>query len=373
MRVSDTTCNATVNADQRLPEQDLRFVVEHARDAWESLRGGRLFLTGGTGFIGTWLMESFVRANRDLGLGAAVEVLSRDPAGFLARRPHLREESAVSFVAGDVRSFVVRGREFTHIIHGATTSGGPVPPQEMLSVIVDGTRRVLEACRFAKPAKGLLISSGAVYGRQPSTISHVSEDYEGGPSTTSPSSAYGEGKRAAELLVSMASEYDSTPFSIARCFAFVGPLLPLDAHFAIGNFIADVLARRPIRVGGDGTPRRSYLYAADLVVWLITILARGQAARPYNVGGEQDVSIRELAAAVARRGASVLGTTEPAVIVTLPAPSDPNAMPNRYVPSCDRARQELCLFQRIWLDEAIDRTLAHHAQSSNHTTAFRSA
>lgn len=364
--------NAPAVADRRLPEQDLRFVVEHARDAWESLRGGRLFLTGGTGFIGTWLLESFVQANRALGLGATVEVLSRDPAGFLTRRPHLREESAISFVPGDVRSFEVRGREFTHVIHGATTSGGPVPPQEMFSVIVDGTRRVLEACRVANPSKGLFISSGAVYGRQPSTISHVSEDYEGGPLTTSTSSAYGEGKRAAELLISMASEYDSTPFSIARCFAFVGPLLPLDAHFAIGNFIADALARRPIRVGGDGTPRRSYLYAADLVVWLVTILTRGQAGTPYNVGGEQDVSIRELAAVVARRGASVLKTAEPAVIVTLQAPSDPNVMPSRYVPSCGRAGQELSLFQRIMLDEAIDRTLAYHARSCNHTSAFRS-
>ncbi len=364
MGVSSTSYNAPVVADRRLPEQDLRFVVEHAKDAWESLRGARLFLTGGTGFIGTWLLESFVRANRDLDLGAAVEVLSRDPAGFLARRPHLREESAVSFVPGDVRTFEARGREFTHVIHGATTSGGPVLPQEMFSVIVDGTRRVLEACRYAKPAKGLFISSGAVYGRQPSTISHVSEDYEGGPLTTSPSSAYGEGKRAAELLVSMASEYDSTPFSIARCFAFVGPLLPLDAHFAIGNFIADALARRPIRVGGDGTPRRSYLYAADLVVWLITILARGQAARPYNVGGEQDVSIRELAAVVACRGARLRAGDALPIMITKPNQEQSCQRPSRYVPCCRRAADELRLSQRIGLEDAIDRTLAFHCQET---------
>jgi nucleoside-diphosphate-sugar epimerase len=352
--------NAPAVADRRLPEQDLRFVVEHARDAWESLRGGRLFLTGGTGFIGTWLLESFVQANRDLGLGASVEVLSRDPAGFLTRRPHLREESAVSFVLGDVRCFEVRGREFTHVIHGATTSGGPVPPQEMFSVIVDGTKRVLDACRLAKPARGLLISSGAVYGQQPSTLSHVSEDYKGGPLTTSPSSAYGEGKRAAELLVSIASEYDAIPFSIARCFAFVGPLLPLDKHFAIGNFIADVLAHRPIRVGGDGTPRRSYLYAADLVVWLVTILAHGRAARAYNVGGEQDVSILELAATVARRGVQLRTGDTLRVEIAKPNQEELCQPPNRYVPRCWRAADELRLSQNISLEEAIDRTLRFH-------------
>jgi dTDP-glucose 4,6-dehydratase len=342
--------------DPLLPEQDLHHVVEHAREAWESLRGSRLFLTGGTGFIGTWLLESFVRANRDLGLDASIEVLSRDPDRFLTRRPHLRDETAVSFRVGDVRDFDISGQTFTHLIHAATTSSEPVPPLEMFSVIVDGTKRVLEACRLANPVRSLLVSSGAVYGRQPPTISHVSEDYEGGPVTTSSSSAYGEGKRAAELLVSMAAEHEGIPFSIARCFAFVGPLLPLDAHFAIGNFIADALAHRPIRVTGDGTTRRSYLYAADMVVWLLTILSSGHSPRAYNVGGEQDLSIREIGQKVSARAKQVLGAGHlPVMVATQPTVPSPGQA-TRYIPSCLRARQELGLLQRIGLDQAIDRT-----------------
>ena len=124
--------------------------------------------------------------------------------------------------------------------------------------------------------------------------------------------------------------------------------LPLDAHFAIGNFIRDAIAGGPIRIGGDGTPMRSYLYAADLAVWLWTILFRGKSNRAYNVGSSEDLSIKEFAEKVA-------AVLNPYVEIQVAnSPRNPKN-PLRYVPNTDRAKNELGLSPRIGIEQAIAR------------------
>ena len=144
--------------------------------------------------------------------------------------------------------------------------------------------------------------------------------------------------------------------AIARCFAFVGPHLPLDTGFAAGNFIRDALRGGPIQVKGDGTPRRSYLYAADLAAWLWTILVEGRPGRAYNVGSDADLSIRELADEVRK-------VVAPQADVTVAKQPEPGKLAERYVPDITRARTDLRLGVWISLQDAIARTVAWRGQS----------
>jgi dTDP-glucose 4,6-dehydratase len=335
---------------------DLDRTMTHDWLPWQELRGARVFVTGATGFFGCWLLETFVWANDRLDLGASLVALTRDPRGFARRVPHLASHTSVTLHEGDVRGFAFPDGAFTHVMHAAADAAPPVTAgdrQRVFDVIVDGTRRALELARNRGARRFLFTSSGAVYGRQPADVARVPEHFTGGPDPVKPEATGAEAKRAAEALCAIHASATLQPV-IARCFAFVGPYLPLDGKFAAGNFIHDALAGGPIIVAGDGRPVRSYLYAADLAAWLWAMLLRGEPLRPYNVGSEVAITIEELAQTVASR-------FSPRPVVRVNGQVTQGGGGDRYVPSTARAREELGVKMTVGLDEAIARTVEWHA------------
>ncbi len=162
--------------------EDLEHVLDHTRDAWENLRGERVFITGGTGFFGIWLLETFLWANQRLDLDSQALVLSRDPRAFCEKQPHLAGAPALSFHQGDVRNFAFPDGYFPFVIHAATEASARLTadqPLLMLDTIVGGTRRTLDFARHCGARRFLLTSSGAVYGRQPPEMARIDEDYPG--------------------------------------------------------------------------------------------------------------------------------------------------------------------------------------------------
>lgn len=334
--------------------EDLDYILSQTQGLWEELRGQRLFITGGTGFFGTWLLESFIWANAHLSLGAEAVVLTRKMEAFRQKAPRLATHPTIHLYPGDVQSFAFPRGSFSHIIHAAADTDalvnrGANPLQEM-DTIVAGTRHTLDFARYCGAKKFLFISSGAVYGEQPPTLTHIPEEYLGGPNPLHIGSAYAEGKRLAELLCCLYAHTHGLETKIARCFSFVGPFLPLQEPYAILDFIHDGLQGGPIQIKGDGTPYRSYLYAGELAIWLWTILIRGESCRPYNVGSDDDLTIGQLARMVAEQ-------FQPAVGVSIARKALPGAPANRYVPSTLRAQRELALTPKIHLAEAIKRTI----------------
>lgn len=347
-----------------LSAEDLDHILSHTRDLWPDLRNARLFITGGTGFFGHWLLESLLHADRELNLNARATVLTRNPTAFRHRSPHIAHHPAITLLEGDIRAFPfpadLQQDPYTHILHAATDSGGQQSSQPAFALaesILEGTRHTLRFALATGARRLLYVSTGAVYGRFSSTETHIPESSTAAPDPLLLSSSYDESKRMSEHLCVAYSHRTSLECAIARPFAFVGPHLPLDAHFAIGNFIGSAIANTPIHIRGDGTPIRSWLYMADLAIWLWTILLRAPANHAYNVGSEDAHTIAEAAHLTAR-------TLRRGLPIQIDGTPNPSAPMNSYVPSTQRAREDLGLHQTISLEEALRRSAAWHGYSA---------
>lgn len=316
-----------------------------------------ILLTGGTGFFGRALLRKWQADEISGAAVARVTVLSRDAASFLVRYPEFFGLPWLSFRSGDIRdpSSLPRSERFTHILHAATDStlGPQMTPLTRYQQILDGTRHLLDYAVAVGARRFLLTSSGGIYGPQPPEVGALAEDWSGSPDLRDPANAYGLGKRAAEHLCALYQDAFGLEVVIARCFAFVGPDLPLDVHFAIGNFIRDALTREAITVSGDGTPLRTYLDQADLAHWLLTLLDQGRPGEAYNVGSDEVISIAELAY-------RVRDLLAPDKLVLIHGRGSDAQGRNRYIPDIRKAQQELGLAVTIPLAEAIRRTGAAH-------------
>jgi nucleoside-diphosphate-sugar epimerase len=336
-------------------EQDLEFILSETEEVFKRLEGGHIFLTGGTGFIGCWLLESLRHANKRLALDIKVTALTRNPLAFSKKAPHLATDTSFKFISGDVCDFVYPSGVFSHIIHAATDASAQLNegnPIQMFNTVVEGTRHVLNFAADKKTEKVLILSSGAIYGQQPWELEKVPETWLGAPSCLDAKAAYAEGKRAAEMMCAIYAKQKGLPISIARIFAILGPYLPLDTHFAAGNFIRDAMQGKSIVVQGNGLPCRSYLYASDLTIWLWHLLIRGQANTAYNVGSDESVSIKQLA----ERTSTVLAKGDYQIL----GANVGGWNLGRYVPDTRLINQELGLYKTVSLDDAIKRTALWH-------------
>ena len=323
-----------------LPSRDLQQVLDTAHADLATLDRARIFISGGTGFLGRWLVESWALARRQGRVRGELVVLTRNPGRFASAPPC----PGLSWSGGDQTDFPFPDGSFDALIHAAFQHGSP---SATFAGNLQGCRRMLELGRRAGAGRFLLLSSGAVYG--PQEVERVPETWTGAPDLE----AYGAAKRASEAL-GAAFQADGGPgFVAARGFAFLGPGLPLDRNFAAGNFIRDALAGGPIRIQGDGTPLRSYLYAADAASWHWAMLARGAAGRAYNVGSPQALSILELAG-------RVRDLLAPAAAIQVEGRPEPGRPPSRYVPDTGRAERELGLRPWTGLEEGILRTASWH-------------
>jgi dTDP-glucose 4,6-dehydratase len=340
--------------------EDLRYILTNTLDVIKKgfCRDDKIFITGATGFFGKWLLESLDYISKELDLNLTIYALSRNPGTFLEKYPYFSSGMNINWIEGDIQTFKFKDNDFSYIIHCATEADAYLNinnPILMLDTIINGTKQLLEFSANQKNLKGLLLtSSGAIYGRPPKNISSNKEFEYFGIDITDISSAYSMGKSIAELYGFIYAKKFNLPVKIVRCFAFVGPYLPLNKHFAIGNFINDGLNERDIVIHGNGTHLRSYMYSSDLMIWLLTILIKGRTGEVYNVGSDSAISIRDLAI--------LINNFFPNIRVKILNQVQDTDRNLDYVPNVEKAKMELNLNLGVSLYEAVNKTIQFYNQ-----------
>jgi dTDP-glucose 4,6-dehydratase len=323
--------------------------------AFKELSGSRVLLTGGTGFVGKWLLQTAKDAQTNSSNQIEIVVPTRRLAA-----PHVQSAMQigcpnVSWIEANFLEEQINVGKVDLIIHAATPASAKLnteDPSEMLRVNITAMESVLRLAGERTPL--LFTSSGAVYGTQPESMTHIPERITDPITQSVELSAYAQGKRTAEQMCMEAGEDGRCKPIIARLFAFGGEFLPRDTHFAIGNFVQNALDRKPIVIKGDGRARRSYLYGADMATWLWSALADGGNGEPLHIGSEHSISILELAQNVAQVSGEVLNYV-PEIIVSVPV--NESLPVHQYVPSTAQTRKILNVEEWTGLDEIITRMM----------------
>ena len=331
--------------------EDNNFIFNQLKNltALSKLDNSNILITGGTGLFGKSILNFLIYIRQYYNFD--ITVLTRDKYSFLFSNPNYNT-NFINFINGDIRNFNP-DKEYDYIIHAAAPASAKLEkenPLEMYSIILDGTKNIINIANNMNVKKLLFTSSGAVYGEQFESIKSFKEAYYGNPITY-----YGKAKKISEELL-----LDSNiNVSIARCFAFVGPYLNLNIHFAIGNFIRDVIENKDIIIKGDGRPLRTYLYTADLVIWLFTVLLNSKDKSIYNVGSSKEISIYNLAKKVSK---SVNDYTGNIKVLT---EANYNYPTPKYIPDNTKIIDELRVQENYTLDNAIKRTIKWNLMNRN--------
>lgn len=333
-----------LDVPDRVIREDLDDIVGAGTDAMRKLSGSSLLLTGGSGFIARYLVESVIRFNEVSGAAPCVLTLpSRRPdllKSRYRRQVDANEVVVVEWPDGQVNS--LEGSRWDYVVHGAATTDPAriaQDPGRAFRESIGMTASIVDVAKTSDARRILLISSGAVYGDQPAYLREIPETFPGAPDISALNAAYGEAKRASELLVRLSG----LDYRVARVFSLIGPYQDLGASFAVPDLIRQAEKNACLQLTG-GSARRSFCYATDLTVFLFSLLLGATGHDTYNVGNRQGTaSVAEVADVIA----DIFGGLEVQRI--------PSSEPERnYVPDLDRMYGVYA--PRVGLREALTRT-----------------
>lgn len=295
-----------MSKDDRFSEirQDCLLACAGQPDVRTRLGFQHIAVTGGTGFLGTWIAEMVAALNDEYRLGITLDLYARNVNDWGRKYPHLSARSDVQLKSQDVRSPFEFARSTNFVVHAAGIPNNRVHSSDPLRVhqtTVLGVNNALDAgSQLDNLSRFLNVSSCLVNG-VPNRAGALSESEYFPIPAGQLHTVYVEAKRAAESLAAIYRSQFRMPVSTIRPFTFAGPYQELDRPWAINSFLRDVLTGSDIRIHGDGNARRSYLYGSDAAWWTLAALVKGEDGAIYNVGSPSVVSHLELVELIAQK------------------------------------------------------------------------
>jgi UDP-glucuronate decarboxylase len=343
--------------------EDLERIVERAAPAVELLAGKTVLVAGAAGFLPSYVVDALAHANETLARPCRVLAVDNLSTGLPERLEHLREREDVVLVDADVTAPLPLDERVDYVVHGASIASPPWYrrfPLETIDANVTGTRRLLDLALANDGCRFLLLSSSEIYGDPPPERVPTSEEYWGNVSPTGPRAPYDESKRLAETLVSVYHRHHDVPTVVIRPFNVYGPRLRLDDGRVVPDFLRNALGGEPITLLSNGEATRSFCYIADFVAALLLLLVQGEPGEPYNVGNDEEVTIRALAETV-----SELAGGGGVAVAESPDPDYLTDNPTRRCPDLTKTTSAVAWRPRVSLREGIERTLASLTEAAH--------
>lgn len=303
----------------------------------------RTLVTGGAGFVGSHLCETF------LAMGHEVICVDNFITGCLGNIEHLRNNPQFSFIRHDISHHLEIDGPIDNILHFASPASPvdylkhPIPTLKVGSL---GTHNTLGLAK-AKNSSYLLASTSEVYGdpeRHPQ-----SEDYWGNVNPIGIRGVYDEAKRFSEAMVMAYHRYHNINTHIIRIFNTYGNRMRLDDGRVLPNFMGQALRGEPLTVYGDGSQTRSFCHVDDLVEGITKLLFK-DFHEPVNLGNPSEVTILEFAKEILDLSGSK------SQIIFHPLPQDD---PKVRKPDISRAKELLGWMPKIQRTAGLTKTLKH--------------
>lgn len=264
---------------------DISKIIQCSFIDWDRFKNKTFFITGATGLIGTLLVNSLVEANKELGLNIHIFALVRNTEKAKKR---LSEDKCFKIINGDVMDVPEIKDNIDYIIHAASITSSKAfinTPVEVSKTNFIGTLNLLNLAAEKKVASFIYLSTMEVYG-SPATSEQITEKHGTNLDTMSVRSCYPESKRLTEnLCASFASEY-SVPAKVLCLTQTFGPGVEYDDGRVFAEFARCSIEGKDIVLHTKGLTKRNYLYTADSVTAILSVLVSGKSGEKYNVANE---------------------------------------------------------------------------------------